>query len=316
MIVMTAGTIQMSGSRTHVDTNLTFDSAAIGADADAYLKAAEARVPGIRPGLHKQIVWADPVSRQKKPIAIVYIHGFSASLGEARPYPDLIAKALDANLYFTRLTGHGATNEAMGDFTVNDWLNDIAESIAIGEKIGDRIVVIAVSTGASAMTWALAQPQFKDRVDAAIFVSPNFKIRDFGAFLLTWRGAKELAHLLIGKTRSFVPVNALHAKYWTYSYPVEALLPMAEMVKLAVKTRVEDIRTPLYVMISPSDTVVSPDATRAIVARWGGPHELVEITNADDPYQHVPVGDALSPSVTKDAAIATEAWLRRTLNLK
>lgn len=306
----------MFGSRTHVDTTMTFDSAAIGADPDAYLKAAEAKVDGIRPGLQKQIIWADPATKEKKPIAIVYIHGFSASLGEARPYPDLIASALDANLYFSRLTGHGATNEAMGRFTVNDWLNDIAESIAIGETIGDRVVAIAVSTGASALTWALAQPQFRSRVAAAIFISPNFKIRSFGASLLTMRGAKELAHLLIGKTRSFVPVNASHAKYWTYSYPVEALLPMAEIVKLAVNTRVEEIPTPLYVMISPRDQIVSPSVTRAIVARWGGQHELVEISNADDPYQHVPVGDTLSPSTTRDAATATKAWLGKVLNLK
>ena len=92
----------------------------------------------IRPGLQKEIVWADPATKAKTPLAIVYIHGFSASKGEVRPLPDKVAAALGANLFYTRLTGHGQDGAAMANGSVNAWINDYAEAIAIGRAIGDR----------------------------------------------------------------------------------------------------------------------------------------------------------------------------------
>jgi pimeloyl-ACP methyl ester carboxylesterase len=303
----------MLGSRTLVNTTVTFDQATIGSDAEAYLFAQEAKVAGIRPGAQKQIVWADPDSKGRTDIAVIYIHGFSASPAETRPFPDVIANSLGANLFFTRLTGHGATSAAMGAFTVNNWVNDFAEAVAIGERLGKRVVVIASSTGASLTTWALAQPAFRGRTVAAVFISPNFKIRHPGAILLTMPGARELAHLIIGANRSFTPVNDLHRAHWTHEYPVEALLPMAETVKLARNAPVELIRTPVYAMISSADQVVSPDASRRIMARWGGLHVVTDVENVGDPNSHVLVGDPLSPLATNAAAKATVAWLRRTL---
>ena len=101
------------GPRAAADTTLRFDPAVLGPDAEAYLARREAGVAGIRPGLQKEIVWADPASKAKTSIAIVYVHGFSASKGEMRPLPDRVASALRANLYFTRLTGHGQDGVAM-----------------------------------------------------------------------------------------------------------------------------------------------------------------------------------------------------------
>src|SRR5262245_20618875 len=109
------------------DTSLTFDPSVIGPDPEAYLAAREAAVAGIRPGLQKEIVRADPAGKAKTPIAIVYIHGFSASKGEVRPLPDRVATALRANLYYTRLTGHAQDGPAMAQGTVNAWVNDYAE---------------------------------------------------------------------------------------------------------------------------------------------------------------------------------------------
>ena len=106
-------------------------------------------MPGIRDGLEKEIVWADPMIHAKTPISIVYIHGFSASKGEVRPLADEIADQLDANLFYTRLTGHGQDGAAMTQGSVNAWINDYEEALAIGRAIGDKVVVIATSTGGS-----------------------------------------------------------------------------------------------------------------------------------------------------------------------
>lgn len=145
------------GPRVPVDTRITFDASAIGDDPAAYLDRSESRVSGIRDGLEKEIVWADPMIHVKTPISIVYIHGFSASKGEVRPLPDQVAEEFGANLFYTRLKGHGQDSAAMGTATVNDWLNDYAEALAIGREIGEKVVVIATSTGAALAVHAATQ---------------------------------------------------------------------------------------------------------------------------------------------------------------
>src|SRR5262245_7333243 len=112
VVVLLAATFLL-GPRAAVDTRVSFDPTAIGDDPEAYLASAEAQVKGIRPGLQKEIVWADLATKRKTPLAIVYVHGFSSSKGEVRPLPDKVAAALGANLFFTRLTGHGQDGAAM-----------------------------------------------------------------------------------------------------------------------------------------------------------------------------------------------------------
>lgn len=302
------------GSRTPVDTRVTFDPHSLGADLDIYLAEREAAVSGIRPDLHKQIAWADPSRRSRTAIAIVYVHGFSASPGEVRPLPDLVASSLGANLFLTRLTGHGTTSEAMGTLTVNAMVNDLAEAIAIGERLGEKVVVIASSSGAALASWGLTRPEFDGRVAAAAFMSPNYGVLAFGSSLLTKPSARELARLFLGPTRSFEASNDLHRKLWTNAYPVEALLPMAEIVRLAVNAPVERIGTPALFLISPRDAVVDPRITRRVAGRWGAPHRLVEIEEVEDPSSHVLAGNAMSPSTTRPIADLITEWLRETLH--
>jgi hypothetical protein len=54
-------------------------------DLDNYLAASEARFTDIRPGTEKTIVWANPSEKDKTPVSIVYLHGFSAT----RQEPDM-----------------------------------------------------------------------------------------------------------------------------------------------------------------------------------------------------------------------------------
>lgn len=108
------------GPRVRVDTTVTFDAAAIGNDPETYLARTEADVPDIRPDHAKEIVWLEGATRAPTEYAIVYVHGFSASKHELRPVPDRVARAIGANLYFTRLAGHGRNGAAMADATVND----------------------------------------------------------------------------------------------------------------------------------------------------------------------------------------------------
>jgi len=297
------------GPRVPVDTTIRFDPKGIGDDPQAYLAREEAAVPGIRDGLEKEIIWANPMVHAKTPLAIVYIHGFSASKGEVRPLPDDVADQLDANLFYTRLTGHGQDGAAMTQGSVNAWINDYEEALAIGRAIGDKVIVICTSTGGSLAVWAATQPGASDGVAAIAFISPNFGVKASGAELLTMPWGKQIARLVAGKEHAFVPRNALHERFWTYRYPIEATLPMQALTELAYRAPVEKATIPALFIFSDSDKVVREDRTREIAGRWGGAHELVPVDDNGDPDDHVIAGDALSPSTTAFLAQRIVVWV-------
>jgi hypothetical protein len=108
---------------------------------------------------------------------------------------------------------------------------------------------------------------------------------------------------LSGARRSFEPNSALHAQHWTYEYPSLALLPMASLVNLAndVDPVHGDRSRPSLFIYSPMDSVIDPELVRAMAENWGGAAEIVEVTDSDDPNNHVIAGDALSPGTTEAA---------------
>lgn len=302
--------VWLSGPRVERDVTVTFDPATIGEDLDAWIADREARVPGIRPGLEKEVVWAFPASKARTPLAIVYVHGFSASKEEIRPLPDKVAAALEANLFYTRLTGHGQNGAAMAAASVNAWVNDFAEALAIGERLGERVVVVATSTGASIASWAASQPGLGERMAGIVLVSPNYGVQAAGAGLLAGPWGLQIARLVAGGERNFEPVNEKHGRYWTTRYPIEAVLPMGAIVEMAAEAPVERATVPALFVFSDADQVVRPDLTRAIAARWGAPHALVTVDDAADPSNHVIAGDALSPGTTDRLATAVTDWIR------
>jgi len=145
------------------------------ADLDAWLAEREANHDDLTDGVAKEIVWRDPTSRERTPVSIVYLHGFSATSAETRPFADDLASALGANLHYTRLRGHGRPGEALAEATVQDWVNDTAEAIAIGQAIGERVVVIGTSTGGTLAAIAAADPTAFGEMAAVVMVSPNFR---------------------------------------------------------------------------------------------------------------------------------------------
>ena len=157
-------------------------------DLDRWLEEAEAavhrRTPLI-PGTGKRVRWADPEGRGVTDIAVVYIHGFSATRQEIAPLPQIVAERLGANLFETRLSGHGLQAQALAGVKAEDWLADAAEALAIGAALGERIVIIATSTGAT-LALAMSGREEMRKVAAIVMISPNFSPRDANAAKLTW----------------------------------------------------------------------------------------------------------------------------------
>jgi pimeloyl-ACP methyl ester carboxylesterase len=290
----------------------SFSDADLPADLDAYLSEAEAQVPRLRPGAAKGIVWADPATRRRTPVAVVYVHGFSASRLELSPVVERVAERLGANLFFARLTGHGRDGAAMAEGSAAAWMNDVAEAMAIGRRVGERVILVGTSTGGTLAALAAAEPGVGAGLAGVVFVSPNFRPLDRGAWLLDLPLARLWLPLVAGRERGFQPANAAHAAGWTTRYPTVAVLAMAETVRRARGIRFEDVQVPALFVFSRADTVVDAARTETVAARWGGPATVREVRlgPADDPRGHVLAGDALSPARTDEVVDLILAWAR------
>ncbi len=311
LLILVAAVVFLMGPREPVNTKILFDPAAIGEDIDAYLEKQEAKYDDIRPGLQKKIIWAYPNSKAKTPLSLVYVHGFSASLGELDPLTEIVARNIQANVYYTRLKGHGRSNDAMGEADVQGWLDDLAEAIEVGRRIGERVILIGTSTGGTLVSWAADKPRLVANVAGIINVSPNFGPQAAGSQLLTMPWARHLVKLIVGERRSFEPINELHKKYWTYEYPSTALLPMGQMIKLTDKTAFHNVQIPALFIFSDQDSTVRPEKTRIVAEKWGASSEIVTVENSDDPDNHVIAGDALSPSTTQELSKIITQWINQ-----
>lgn len=279
-------------------------------DLDRYLADRERGVAeryGLVPGTDKRVRWQ--AGRARTEYAVVYLHGFSASRQAFAPTPEIVADALGANLFETRLTGHGRVEEAMADFRAEDWLDDAAEALTIGARLGDRIVLIGTSTGATLSLAMANHPAFRS-VSALILVSPNFAPVNENAQLLTGPAGPTLARLLVGDTRSWEPHNEQQARYWTTSYPIDATVEVMRLVDYVQSLLPLDIGSGVLVLVSPADTVVSPRATSEAIAKLSAPRkQLVEVADVGDPSNHVLAGDILSPDTTEEVAAAIVAFV-------
>ncbi len=291
-----------------------FNSNFIGTDINAYLKKTEEQFLDIKNGVEKKVIWANDINK-KTPFAIVYIHGFTASSEEVRPLPDKIASDLNANLFFTRLTGHGRNPKAMKLCSIPNWMKDLHEAIEIGSKIGEKVILMSSSTGGTISATSALDRKLSQKILGYIFLSPNFGINNKFASLISWPFSQYWLKLILGKTIKHNPRNDLNKKYWTMSYPTNALIPMAKLINEVNERDYSKVNKPALFYFSMDDKVVDPKKIKKFISNWGGKSttEIIKLSNNDDKYSHVLAGDIISPNQTEHAKKTIVAWIK---NLK
>jgi esterase/lipase len=262
-----------------------------------WLAETEGGVAGLRVGKEKGIVWANPDEPARTPLSIIYLHGFSASRAEIEPVTSRVAAELGANLYFSRLRGHGADPEELRQVTINDWSRDVLEAFAIGAAIGEKVIVIGTSNGGAWATWLASLPLAQDSLERLILIAPNFHPANPQVRMLTWPWARFFMPLLQGEYREFEAASPEHAEGWYLRYPFAALFPLMGTVQLIERTVLELVEVPTLILYNPGDTTVSVAAIEAAFTRLPNPANRltrVDILEGEDP--HVLTGAIRSPS--------------------
>jgi alpha-beta hydrolase superfamily lysophospholipase len=279
-------------------------------DLARYNDSLESRFSDITPGAERSILWYE--ENQQTALSIVYLHGFSATRAETAPLCDSLARRLRANLFYTRLTGHGRSGQALAEASAEDWLGDMVEAVEIGKRLGEQVILIANSTGAPLVAWYLAT-QTTDRVLAAVLMSPNFGPKDSRSKILLWPWGGQIARLLVGPTRSWEPLNELQQRFWTTSYPTRALLPMMALVDMAVSLDLGEVSIPVLVLYSPRDQVIDPEKAIGAFHRLGSARKFLVPAETDDPSGHILAGSIISPGTTRRAVETIESFVATSL---
>ena len=277
---------------------------------DAWLSASESAVKDLRPDVEKQVVWQVQPG-QKAPWAVVYIHGFTATRQETAPLAEQVAQQLGASVFYTRLTGHGRSHpQAMGDASVQDWLADTVEAVRIGRALGDKVVVIACSTGATLATWLATHPDIAG-ADAYAFVSPNYGPKDKRSELINGPWGQSLAFALEGEMRGAPSSDPREENAWTTRYPTRALFPMMALVKHVRDSDLSGFRAPVLMLYSERDETVDPALTHEVFARLSSPNKVIEAVNYSEAVgQHVLAGDIRAPKATPVMARRIAEWVQ------
>ncbi len=271
-------------------------------DVDSFLLKKESQFSDIRKGTEKKIVWFDAAGKKRTRYALIYLHGFSATRQETAPLCDYIAQQFDANLFYTRLTGHGRSGGAMAEATLGSWQQDAVEALTIGRHLGEHVVVVGTSTGGALATW-LAHQDNSNRIAALVLISPHFGSKERGVKTLSWPGAELFVPLILGNEYSWQPHNNLHARYWTTTYPTTALFTMASLVRMANKLDFESINVPTLFVYCEHDKVVDVDKIKSVYDDFSRfKRDRIDVSSSGDPAHHILAGDILSPENTQPLA--------------
>lgn len=198
---------------------------------EAYIRLGEARHT-LKSDNEARLIWFDS-AKAKTPCSVVYLHGFSASQEEGDPVHVNFARRYGCNLFLARLSDHGVdTTEQLLLFTPDRLWRSGKEALAIGEAIGDNVVLMSTSTGGTlALMLAAAYPE---KVSALINLSPNIEINNSLAFMANNPWGNQIARWVVGGHYQVGNYPPERQPYWNDRYRIEAIGQLQELLETAM----------------------------------------------------------------------------------
>ena len=204
--------------------------------------------------------------------------------------------------------------------TPDDYWESAKQALAIGKKIGNKVILMGTSTGASqALQLAAAYP---NDVAALVLYSPNIEINNPNAWLLNNPWGLQIARMVMG-SNYITPEDTtkLYAKYWNTPYRLEATVSLQEMIESTMRPETfHKIKQPVLMLYyyqdeNHQDKIVKVSAMEKMFEQLGtAQNKKIKhpIPNAGD---HVLCSPIKSRAVNQ-VEIYTEQFFKQVLNIK
>lgn len=288
---------------------------------DDSLSRAEAGLP-VKKGDQAEIIWAGKGIKVKTHLALVYLHGFTASHEEGMPLHEQFAARYGMNLYLSRLSGHGLkSSEPFEYLTADSLYNSAKMALAIGCRLGDSVVLMATSAG-GALALELAAREKHTPIKALILYSPCIRIFDPNAWVLGGPWGLFLAHKIIGGNYLYSNrKDTLTAKYWYTRYRIEGAIALEQFIeKEMIPATFKEIKIPVltclyYKDLVHQDSTVKTSSIRWMVAKLGSNSRIKPLIIFPNAGDHV-IGSYLRSKDLPGVRKATYAFAENIIGLK
>jgi esterase/lipase len=202
----------------------------------------------IKPDNESRIIWVNDSVKEKTEYCLLYLHGFSASWYEGYPVNVEFAKHFGCNAYFPRLASHGiVTDDPLIDMTADRLWESAKTALMVARGLGKKVIIMSTSTGGTLALKLAAD--FPEYVDALLLYSPNIRINNGAAFLLSKPWGLQIGRKINhGKYR--IPnedFDSKYCNYWNCKYRVEALVYLQQLVeKTMIKETFNKVSAPVF----------------------------------------------------------------------
>ena len=213
----------------------------------------------------------------------------------------------------------------MREATPGRLFRDALEALRVGRALGDRVILVGVSTGAALCTW-LAATEAGDDVAALVLVSPCFglghplypllkipfaALRLLPAVLCRPVRAAAIA-LLLGPTKRVLQRGAEHARFNALVYPQAALLHLLDVLFSLERVDVSRVAAPTFVALNERDPVIDVARAAALFHDLGS-NKMLYCHELDCGDPHVLASQMLSPASVDAIADAAILFVRAHL---
>lgn len=288
-------------------------------ELDRSIKDHESAIGNIKPDNEARIVWNDG-KKKKTRYAIVYLHGFTASQGEGYPVHRDIAKRYGCNLYLSRLYGHGIDKDAFHDLTKDKLIKSALYAFAAGCKIGEEVILMGTSTGASLAI--LLASQFKN-IKGIIAYSPlidfhEMKARMIDSTYFRYFLTRFFRFKYIHKTNNTTPEEN---QYWYTYYHINGLIALNDFIRTYMNAETyEKVTKPFFLGYyyhdkKEQDPTVSVTKMISMFRQLGTGYNRKKMINFRNAHAHV-IGSQYTSEAYYEVRSETINFIEEYLGIK
>ncbi len=203
----------------------------------------------LKPDNQARIIWANDSLKVQTEYCLLYLHGFSGSWYEAYPINVDFAKRYCCNAYMARLQAHGLdTPEPLLDFNPEKIWESAKEALMLARILGKKVIIMSTSTGGT-LSLKLAA-EFPDIVHSLIMFSPNIRINNPAAFLLTGHWGLQIARKVTGGNYRVTGTDfsSKECQYWYCRYRLEGVINLQSLLDATMKkSTFEKVKVPVFI---------------------------------------------------------------------
>ena len=276
----------------------------------------------LKPDNQARFVWANDSSKEKTEYALLYLHGFSACWYEGSPVNVDFARHFGCNAYFPRLADHGLnTTEALADMTSDRLWESAKEALMVACQLGEKVVIMSTSTGGTLALKLAAE--FPERIHGLILFSPNVKINNSMAWMLSKPWGLQIARKNTGSNYRVWSEkwDSKDCQYWFCKYRLEGVVNLQVLVETLMKEEVfRKVNTPVFLGYyykdeEHQDKTVRVDAALKMFDELGTPAAMKMKQAFPEAGDHCIASELYSKSVDEVRQV-TFAFAEKALGMK